>query len=146
MRNVIYVIKNILHGISNRLETTEEWVTDLVERSTELSMWKYLTIEIWVSGCVKQTLSEVKGKIQKFLNIFNHIQRYFYTIFLLGLHRTIQLLQHYWSGHRLGSLWYWMVCLANKQRSLCRFWYCTQVLHFGIFYSKIILWGLLHFY
>ena len=84
MRNVIYVIKNILHGISNRLETTEEWVTDLVERSTELSMWKYLTIEIWVSGCVKQTLSEVKGKIQKFLNIFNHIQRYFYTIFLVN--------------------------------------------------------------
>lgn len=46
VRNVIYVIKNILHEISNRLETTEEWVTDLVERSTELSMWKYLTIEI----------------------------------------------------------------------------------------------------
>ena len=28
---------------------------------------------------------------------------------LVGLHRTIQLqlLQHYWSGHRLGLLWYW---------------------------------------
>ena len=29
----------------------------------------------------------------------------------LGLHRTIQLqlLQHYWSGHRLGLLWYWII-------------------------------------
>ena len=36
---------------------------------------------------------------------------------LVGLHRTIQLqlLQHYWLGHRLGLLWYWMVCLRNKQ-------------------------------
>ena len=38
---------------------------------------------------------------------------------LVGLHRTIQfqLLQHYWSEHRLGLLWYWMVCLGNEQRS-----------------------------
>ena len=37
---------------------------------------------------------------------------------LVGLHRTIQLqfLQHYWAGHRPGLLWYWMVCLGNKQR------------------------------
>ena len=30
---------------------------------------------------------------------------------LVGLHRTVQLqlLQHYWLGHRLGLLWYWMV-------------------------------------
>ena len=36
---------------------------------------------------------------------------------LVGLHRTIQhqLLQHYWSGHRLGLPWYWIVCLENKQ-------------------------------
>ena len=36
---------------------------------------------------------------------------------LVGLHRTIhlQLLQHYWLGHRLGLLSYWMVCLGNKQ-------------------------------
>ena len=36
---------------------------------------------------------------------------------LVGLHRTIQLqlLQHYWLGHRLGLLWCWMVCLGNKQ-------------------------------
>ena len=31
----------------------------------------------------------------------------------VGLHRTVQLqlLQYYWSGHRLGLLWYWMVWL-----------------------------------
>ena len=35
---------------------------------------------------------------------------------LFGLHRTVQLqlLQHYWSGHRLRLMWYWMVCLGNK--------------------------------
>ena len=41
---------------------------------------------------------------------------------LVGLHRTVQLLQHYWSGPRLGLLWYWMVCLGNKQRSFSHFW------------------------
>ena len=47
---------------------------------------------------------------------------------LVGLHRTVQLqlLQHYWLGHRLGLLWYWMVCLRNKQRSFCHFWDWTQ--------------------
>ena len=42
---------------------------------------------------------------------------------LVGLHRTVQLQlpQHYWSGHRLGLLWYWMVCLGNGQRSLLFF-------------------------
>ena len=40
--------------------------------------------------------------------------------YLVGLHRAIQLqlLQHYWLGHRLGLLWYWMVCLGNEQRSI----------------------------
>ena len=54
---------------------------------------------------------------------------------LVGPHRTIQLqlLQHYWSGHRLGLLWCWIVCLENEQRSFCCFWDCTQVLHFGLF-------------
>ena len=63
----------------------------------------------------------------------------------LGLHRTIQLqlLQHYWLGHRLGLLWYWMVCLGNVQRSLCHFWDCIQVLHFRLFSW---LWWLLHFF
>ena len=50
---------------------------------------------------------------------------------LVGLHRTIQLqlLQHYWLGHRLGLLWYWMVCLGNEQRSFCCFWDCLQAFH-----------------
>ena len=54
---------------------------------------------------------------------------------LVGLHKTVQLqlLQHYWSGHRLGLLWYWMVCLRNKQRSLRHFWGRLQVLHFRLF-------------
>ena len=39
---------------------------------------------------------------------------------LIGLHRTIQLqlLQHYRLGHRLGLLWYWMVCLRNRDHSV----------------------------
>ena len=47
---------------------------------------------------------------------------------LVGLHRTVQLqlLQCYWLGHWLGLLWYWMVCLGNKQRSFCRFWECIS--------------------
>ena len=54
---------------------------------------------------------------------------------LLGLHRTVQLqlLQHYWSEHRLGLLWYWMIRLGNKQRSFCHLGDCIQVLHFGLF-------------
>ena len=61
---------------------------------------------------------------------------------LVALHRTIWLqLQHYWSGYRLGLLWYWMVCLRNEQRSFCRFWDCIQVLHFRLF---CWLWWLLH--
>ena len=62
---------------------------------------------------------------------------------LVGLHRTIQLqlLQHYWSGLRLGLLWYWMVCLGNEQKSFCHFWDCIQVLHFRLF---CWLWWPLH--
>ena len=56
---------------------------------------------------------------------------------LVGLHRTVQLqllqlVTGYWSGHRLGLLWHWMVCLGNEQRSFCRFWDCIQVLYFGL--------------
>ena len=55
---------------------------------------------------------------------------------LVGLHRIIQLqlLQCFWLGHRLGLLWYWMVCLGNEQRSFCHFWDCIQVLHFRLFF------------
>ena len=64
---------------------------------------------------------------------------------LLGLHRTVQLqlLQCYWSGHRLRLPWYCMVCLGNKQRSFCGFWDFIQVLHFRLF---CWLWWLLHFF
>ena len=43
---------------------------------------------------------------------------------LVGLHGTVQLqlLQHYWLGHRLRLPWYWMVYLGNKQKSFCEFW------------------------
>ena len=54
--------------------------------------------------------------------------------------KTIQvLLQRYWSGHRLGLLWYWMVCLGNEQRSFCRFWDCIQVLHLGFFFFLMMV-------
>ena len=36
-----------------------------------------------------------------------------------------------------------MTCLGNKLKSLCCFWGCTQVLHFGLFWW---LWRLLHFF
>ena len=64
---------------------------------------------------------------------------------LIGLDKTIQLhlLQHYWLGHRLGLLWYWMFCLGNEQRSFCCFWDCIQVLHFRLFCWP---WWLLHFF
>ena len=44
---------------------------------------------------------------------------------LVDFNRTIelQLLQHYWSGHRLGLWWYWMVCLGKKQRPLWHFFF-----------------------
>jgi len=47
---------------------------------------------------------------------------------LVVLHRTVQLqlFQHYWLGHRLGLLLYWMVCVGNEQRSFFRFWDCNQ--------------------
>ena len=69
---------------------------------------------------------------------YNEKDTFFWVLVLKGLvdlHRTIQLqlLQHYWLGHRLGLLWYWMICLGNKQRSFCCFWDCIQVLHFGLF-------------
>ena len=59
---------------------------------------------------------------------------------LVGIHRTIQLqlLQHYWLGHRLGLLWYWMVCLGNEQRSFCCFWDCIHILHFGLLLTMMV--------
>ena len=53
---------------------------------------------------------------------------------LVALHRTIQLqlLQHNRLGHRLGLLWYWIVCLGNEPSSFWHFWDCIQVLHFRL--------------
>ena len=64
---------------------------------------------------------------------------------LVGLHRTdqLQLLWHQWSGHRLGLLRCLMFCLRNRKRSLCLFWDCWKILHFGLF---CWLWMLLHFF
>ena len=64
---------------------------------------------------------------------------------LEGLHKTVQLqlLQHYWLGYRPGLLWYWIVCLGNKQRLFRCFWDCIQVLHFRLFCWP---WWLLHFF
>ena len=55
---------------------------------------------------------------------------------LVVLHRTVQLqlLQHYWLGHRLGLLWYWMICFGKKPKISLSFLRCTQVLHCGPFY------------
>lgn len=36
MKNTIYATKYSLHVISNRLETAEEWITELVNKSTEI--------------------------------------------------------------------------------------------------------------
>ena len=44
----------------------------------------------------------------------------------------LQLLWHYWLGHRLRLPWYWIVCLGNEQRLFCYFWGCTHVLHFWL--------------
>ena len=56
---------------------------------------------------------------------------------VVGLYGTIQLqfLQHYFSGYRLGLLWYWMICLGNKQKPFCHIWDCIQVLHFGLLFD-----------
>ena len=64
---------------------------------------------------------------------------------LLGIHRTdkLQLLPHWWQGHRLGLMWCSMACLDNEWRSLCHFWGCTQVLYFRLF---CWLWRLLCFF
>ena len=43
----------------------------------------------------------------------------------------------------LGLFWYWMICLGNELRSFNRFWDCSQILHFGLFYW---LWELIHFF
>jgi len=54
---------------------------------------------------------------------------------VVGLYRTgqLQLLWHQWLRHRLGLLWYWMVCLGKKPRALCCFWGCPKYDILGFF-------------
>ena len=46
--------------------------------------------------------------------------------YLVGLHITfqLQLFQHYWSGHRIGLLWYWMVCRTDIED----YWKRTEII------------------
>ena len=62
---------------------------------------------------------------------------------LVGLHRSvqIQLLQHYWSGHRLGLLWYWMVCLGNRDHSVI-----FETVSKHSISDSFVLLGLLYFF
>ena len=55
---------------------------------------------------------------------------------LVGLHWTVhpQLLWHLWLWHRLGLLWYWIVCTGNEERSFYLSWDCTKVFHFELFF------------
>ena len=61
---------------------------------------------------------------------------------LVGLYRTIQL-QLFWCyclGQNFGLLWYWMVCLGNKQRSSVVFAIASKY----CFSDSSWLWWLLH--
>ena len=55
---------------------------------------------------------------------------------LCHITNSVQLLQHQLSGHRLGLLWCWMVCLENKPRPFCCFCDCTNVLYLGWLTSR----------
>ena len=84
---------------------------------TSFLFCKILLMNLW-NNCMKQKAVEVNTALPLFsfpktLDIFLDVS----SRRFVSLHRTIQLplLQHYCSGHRLGILWYWMVCLGNKQ-------------------------------
>jgi len=51
-----------------------------------------------------------------------------YSSLCLHVFINIGLLPCQWLGHRLELLWYWMVCLGNKQWSFCHFWDWTQAI------------------
>ena len=122
------------HQLPEFTKTHVHWVGDAIQQCHSLSSPSSPTLNLaqhqglfkWVSS------SYQVAKVSKF-----HLQhQYFQWILrtLVGLHRTVQLqlLHHHWLGHRLGLLWYWMVCLGNKKRSFCPFWDFIQVLHFGL--------------
>ena len=63
---------------------------------------------------------------------------------LVGLHEAIQLklLWHYWLGHRLGFLWYCMVCLEMNRDHSVVFEIASK---YSILDSRWLRW-LLHFF
>ena len=62
---------------------------------------------------------------------------------LVGLHRTVQLLQLQLTDWGIDlENWYLMVSFENKSSPFCRFWDFNQLLHFGLFWQ----WRLLHFF
>ena len=101
-------------------------------------LWPVCSIDKTVSLCPasfctpKPNLPVLQGisSLPTFAFQFPIMKRTFFggisSIKSVDPHRTIQpqLLQYYWSGHRLGLLWYWVVCLGNEQRSFCHFWDC----------------------
>ena len=60
---------------------------------------------------------------------------------LIDLHRSVQLLQHYRLGHRLGLPWYWMVCLRNRDHSVV-----FEIAPKYCISESCWLWWLLHFF
>ena len=65
---------------------------------------------------------------------------------LVGLHRTVQLqlLQRYWSGHRFGLPWYWMVCLGIEQRSFCLFEIASKYIDNNYIYIYVYVYIYTH--
>ena len=87
---------------------------------------------------------------------------------LVGLHGTVQLqlLQHYWLGHRLGLLWYWMVITIHycdielmfqllwylyKLQYLYQCWYLINIVSISVILNwywmilKVVNWCLIFF-
>ena len=75
----------------------------------------------------------------------NSLWRSGHLLGLISFHRTsqLQLLQHQCLEHKLGLLWYWMVCFGNEPISFCIFWDSNKLLYFRLF---CWLCGLLHFF
>ena len=66
-----------------------------------------------------ETFSRIDHMLGHKTNLYKFKNKTIQSIFF-SHHRTVQfqLLQHYWSGHRLGLLCYWMGCLGNRDHSV----------------------------
>ena len=82
-------------------------------------------------GWTGWTSLQSKGVSRVFSNTTIQKHQFFGAQLSRSSYRTIQLqlLQHYWLGHRLRLLWHWMICLGNEQKSFFHFRDCVQVLH-----------------